>query len=122
MDKITELSGPAITLTVKLVLIPLFGNLDENLISRNRTRLLNSMHEQDYEHAILDFHGIGALTGEGLTELGKLIAEFRLMGVEAVFTGLTPAHVKAMNQSGAVLDVQSINTLPKAIQSYFSSK
>ncbi|KZZ84020.1 MULTISPECIES: STAS domain-containing protein [Bacillaceae] len=122
LDKITELSGPAITLTSKLVLVPLFGNLDENLINRNRTRLLNSMHEQDYEHAIFDFHGIGVLNGDGLMELGKLIAEFRLMGVEAVFTGLTPAHVKAMNQSGAALDVQSVSTLPRAIQSYFSVK
>ncbi|AZB41640.1 hypothetical protein CEF21_04630 [Bacillus sp. FJAT-42376] len=121
LEKITELSGPAITISPKLVLIPLFGNLEENLISRNRTRLLNSLFEKDFEHAILDFHGIGSLTGDGLEELGKLTAEFRLMGVEPMFTGLTPSHVKAMNQSEAALDVLSVSTLPKAIQTYFSS-
>ncbi|MTH53597.1 STAS domain-containing protein [Bacillus mangrovi] len=120
LDKITELSGPAISLTSKLVLIPLFGNLDENLIIKNRKRLLDSLFAKHFEHAILDFHGIGSLTSDGLVELGKLTAEFRLLGVEPVFTGLTPSHVKAMNQSGADLDVPSVSTLPKAIQAFLS--
>ncbi|MGD6817854.1 STAS domain-containing protein [Metabacillus sp. 84] len=118
LDKITELSGPAITLSPKLVLIPLFGNLEADLIIRNRSRLLNNLFEEDFEHAILDFHGIGSLTENGIKELGKLFAEFRLMGVEPVFTGLTPAHVKAMNQSGEELDAPSVSTLPKAIKTY----
>ncbi|MCD7036508.1 STAS domain-containing protein [Metabacillus sp. GX 13764] len=118
--RITELSGPVIYLSEKLVLIPLFGDLDSALLGENRSRIASSLNSSSAEKAIIDFSAVGKVTDEGAGHAADFLTECKLMGIQPYFSGLKPAHAFALHRTGSRFDIEALSSLKKAIKKLFS--
>ncbi|MRX71549.1 STAS domain-containing protein [Bacillus lacus] len=110
LNRVLELSSPFIPLSSKVVLIPLYGNLTGDFVEKNVSRLLSSLHEGKHEKALLDFHGIGDLTEEGISSLNDLILQFKAMGTTTYMIGVHPKQVPVLHR--AIKDSEDIYSLP----------
>lgn len=112
--EIKSLSCPFIKLTKSSALVPLFGNLDEELISQNEKRVLEKSQQGDYLDVLFDFNGVGDLTNEGVEAFVALVKELQLMGLQPSVIGIKPNHAFYLNNSKTVPDVPFLNSLSKA--------
>ncbi|WP_148296085.1 hypothetical protein [Mesobacillus boroniphilus] len=67
----------------------LFGNLDEELISQNKKRVMEKSQQGDYLEVLLDSNGVGDLTNEGVEAFVALVKELQLMGLQRVLLELS---------------------------------
>lgn len=114
--EIKSLSCPFIKLTKRTALVPLFGNLDNELISQNEKRILEKSQEGDYQEVLLDFNGVGNLTIDGVEAFVSLVKELQLMGLQPCIIGIKPNHAFYLNNSKSVPDVPFLNSLSKAFK------
>ncbi|WP_079509251.1 hypothetical protein [Mesobacillus jeotgali] len=114
--EIKSLSCPFIKLTKKAALVPLFGDLDEELIRQNSSRVLNKSQDGGYEDILFDLNGVGELTIEGVEAFVALVTELQLMGLQPSIIGVKPNHAFFLNHSRTVPDVPFLNSLSKAFK------
>ncbi|GAM13960.1 STAS domain-containing protein [Mesobacillus selenatarsenatis] len=112
--EIKSLSCPFIKLTKSAALVPLFGNLDEELISQNEKSVLDKTQQGGYLEILFDFNGVGDLTNEGVEAFVSLVKELQLMGLQPCIIGIKPNHAFYLNNSKTVPDVPFLNSLSKA--------
>ncbi|WP_102263044.1 STAS domain-containing protein [Mesobacillus jeotgali] len=112
--EIKSLSCPFIKLTKRTALVPLFGNLDVELIGQNEKRVLEKSQEGDYQEVLFDFNGVGELTNDGVEAFVSLVKELQLMGLQPCIIGIKPNHAFYLNNSKTVPDVPFLNSLSKA--------
>jgi rsbT co-antagonist protein RsbR len=117
--EIKSLSCPFIKLTKSTALVPLFGNLDVELIGQNEKRVLEKSQEGDYQEVLFDFNGVGTLTLDGVEAFVSLVNELQLMGLQPCIIGIKPNHAFYLNNSKTVPDVPFLNTLSKAFKKPF---
>ncbi|MDX8289391.1 STAS domain-containing protein [Metabacillus indicus] len=116
--KIIELSCPFIMLTKKTALLPLYGELTEELISANAGRLLNLLQETCAEQVMIDFHGVGFISETGMKALADLVKEFTLMGASTCFASLNPVQAKQVYASHTTLEATYVSSLSCALETY----
>ncbi|ESU33938.1 hypothetical protein G3A_03845 [Bacillus sp. 17376] len=92
----------------------LFGNLDEELISQNKKRVMEKSQQGDYLEVLLDSNGVGDLTNEGVEAFVALVKELQLMGLQPSVIGIKPNHALYLNNSKTVPDVPFLISLSKA--------
>lgn len=95
-------------------MVPIFGNLDEELISQNEKRVLDKAQQGGYLEVLFDYNGVGDLTNEGVEAFAALVKELQLMGLQPCIIGIKPNHAFYLNNSEAVPDVPFLNSLSKA--------
>ena len=117
--EIKNLSCPFIKLTNNMALVPLFGNLDDELISQNEQRVLERSQNGDFQEVLFDFNGVGNLTIEGVEAFVALVKELQLMGLQPCIIGIKPNHAFYLNNSKTIPDVPFLNTLSKAFKKAF---
>lgn len=117
--EIKSLSCPFIKLTKNSALVPLFGNLDEELIRQNESRILKKSQEGGYQEILFDFNGVGDLTIEGVEAFVSVVKELQLMGLEPCVIGIKPNHAFYLNHTKNVPDVPFLNSLSKAFKNQF---
>ncbi|UGB31574.1 STAS domain-containing protein [Metabacillus sp. B2-18] len=118
LTKIVELSAPFICLTKGLVLVPLFGELNENMIRLNHYRLLSEVSQNQVERVLFDFHGIGEIKKEGIQTFKTLVTELKLMGTDSYMIGLSPSHARLINQLGIKAGTSYMKDLHEAIKTF----
>ncbi|MGV2938788.1 hypothetical protein AB5I83_04295 [Mesobacillus sp. LC4] len=111
-----SLSCPFIRLTKSAALVPLFGNLDQELICQNEHRVLGKAQEGGYLEVLFDFNGVGEFTIEGVEAFVTLVKELQIMGLQPYIIGIKPNHAFYLNSSKTVPDVPYLNTLSKAFR------
>ncbi|RSD25515.1 hypothetical protein [Mesobacillus subterraneus] len=116
LNEIRNLSCPFIRLTTRAALVPLFGNLDHELILQNGTRILEMSQDGSYLEILFDFNGVGELTNEGVEAFIALVKELQLMGLAPSIIGIKPAHAIYLNSAASVPDVPFLNSLSKAFK------
>lgn len=114
--EIKSLSCPFIKLTKSTALVPLFGNLDSELISQNEKRVLENSQAGGYQEVLFDFNGVGNLTSEGVEAFVALVKELQVMGLQPCIIGIKPNHAFYLNNSKTVPDVPFLNSLSKAFK------
>lgn len=112
--EIKNLSCPFIKLTKTAALVPLFGNLDEDLIAQNEERVLQKAQDGGYQEVLFDFNGVGDLTNEGVEAFITIVKELQLMGLQPSIIGIKPIHAFYLNSTNSKLDVPFLNSLSKA--------
>ncbi|WP_239589433.1 STAS domain-containing protein [Metabacillus crassostreae] len=117
---ISELSAPYISITNRIVLVPLFGHLTKELIDHNSLRILQQINNSEIERILFDFHGIGNVATEGILALRNLLTEISLMGVLPYIIGLHPDHAKLIHKSGIKTDSYFMKNLNDAIRNFIS--
>jgi rsbT co-antagonist protein RsbR len=83
--EIKSLSCPFIKLTKTTGLVPLFGNLDVELIGQNAKRILEKSQKGCYQEVLFDFTGVGDLIIEGVEAFVALVIGTSINGAAAVY-------------------------------------
>ncbi|WP_423406721.1 STAS domain-containing protein [Heyndrickxia sp. MSNUG] len=114
--EIKNLSCPFIKLTKNAALVPLFGNLDSELIRQNEERVLHKAQDGGHDEILFDFNGVGELTNDGVETFISLIKELQIMGLHPSIIGIKPNHALYLNRTNSKLDVPFLNSLSKAFK------
>ncbi|MCF6139358.1 STAS domain-containing protein [Pseudalkalibacillus berkeleyi] len=120
MQKINELSGPIISLTEKVALVPLFGELTDEKMHYIAEKILRIAHEKNQERLYFDFTGVGEVTQEGVDELQGLFKTLWYMGqIEAIIIGITPKQAVVLNHLDTQYPLKFVSTLKDAIKDLY---
>jgi rsbT co-antagonist protein RsbR len=91
-----ELSTPLIPISDKVLAVPLIGPFDEERASQMTATLLEGITDRRTEIAILDITGVRRIDAPAITGLVRAVRAIRLIGVEAVMTGIRSGVAKAL--------------------------
>ena len=99
-ETIQILSTPVIELWEGIVLLPLIGSLDADRGSRMIERLLHAVAKHQSRVAILDITGLTTMDAQAARDLVRAAQAAKLLGVEVILTGISPALAVAMVELG----------------------
>jgi len=114
-SRIQELSVAVIHLSPTIVLIPIFGDLNETLITQNMERILTHISTNQIDEVIIDFQSVGLIEEIGMYHIKQLIESFTLIGAKTYVTGVKPEHAPLLNQHKMLQHATFINTLNHTI-------
>ena len=106
--RLEELSTPLIPLTDRIVVMPLIGAVDEQRIDRMISALSTGLIAQGAQFAIIDITGVPTIDTHVASAIIKAAQVMRLLGAEAVLTGVRP--LVAQTLVGLEIDLSSIVT------------
>lgn len=102
--KVKQLSSPFLPISATLGIIPLFGELEENLFHVNEHHLLQTLQDGDYEQVILDFSGVGDVQASGVLALISFCSMLEVVGVSPILCGIKPNHARHLANHDFVLN------------------
>lgn len=105
-----ELSTPVVQLWDRVLTIPLIGTLDSVRAQEVMENLLNSIVEESAEVVIVDITGVRVVDTQVAQHLLRTAAAVRLMGAEAIISGISPKIAQTMVELG--VDVGEVTTRP----------
>ena len=106
---IHELSTPVLKLRDRLLLVPLVGILDTQRARQMTEQLLRAVREHRAKVVVVDITGVPAVDSKVANHLFQTAAAARLMGAQAVITGLSADVAQALVALG--VDVGRLSTV-----------
>jgi rsbT co-antagonist protein RsbR len=103
-----ELSTPVIPLTNRIMVMPLIGSMDTRRAQQILTNLLNGVSEHRAEVVIIDITGVVVVNTSVAATLINAAQSIRLLGAQAVITGIRPEVAQTLVATG--VDLKSIVT------------
>ncbi len=107
-DAILELSSPLIPITNEIMVMPLVGTLDSQRAQRIMDTLLTGITTRRASTAIIDITGVPVVDSAVASMLVKAAAGVRLLGAEAILTGIRPEVAQTLVTLGA--DLSTLTT------------
>ncbi|RDI45586.1 STAS domain-containing protein [Falsibacillus pallidus] len=101
-----ELSVPVVPLTKGIAILPLIGTIDTERAALLMEETLNHASRLQLSHLILDLSGVPIIDTMVADQIFKVIDSLKLLGVQAVITGIRPEIAQTVVQLG--LDFKSI--------------
>ncbi|SDN55210.1 rsbT co-antagonist protein RsbR [Fictibacillus solisalsi] len=119
IDEIDRLSGPFISLSDEVALIPMFGDITSRKINSIRENTLKNAYREDLDTILFDFTGVGSITLEGLEQMESLFRALSYMGgIESVIVGVKPEHARQMHELNSEVEFSFLSTLQEAMKKY----
>ncbi|MDN4527281.1 STAS domain-containing protein [Fictibacillus fluitans] len=119
MEEIDRLSGPFISLSDEVALIPMFGDITPRKINSIRENTLKNAYRQDLDTILFDFTGVGSITLEGLEQMESLFRALSYMGgIESVIVGVKPEHARQMHELNSEVEFSFLSTIQEAMKKY----
>jgi rsbT co-antagonist protein RsbR len=106
---IQELSTPVLKLRDRLLLVPLVGILDTQRARQMTEQLLRAVRDHRAKVVVVDITGVPAVDSKVANHLFQTAAAARLMGAQAVITGLSADVAQALVALG--IDVGRLTTI-----------
>ncbi|HEX8473364.1 MAG TPA: PAS domain-containing protein [Pyrinomonadaceae bacterium] len=106
--RLEELSTPLIPLSDRIVVMPLIGTVDSERAVRALDTLANGVIERGARIAIIDITGVSTVDTNVASTLMRAAQVLRLLGAEAVLTGVRPRVAQTL--VGLGVDLSSIVT------------
>ena len=106
---IHELSTPVLKLRDRLLLVPLVGILDTQRARLMTEQLLRAVRDHRAKVVVVDITGVPAVDSKVANHLFQTAAAARLMGAQAVITGLSADVAQALVALG--IDVGRLTTI-----------
>jgi anti-anti-sigma regulatory factor len=103
-----ELSTPVIPLTNRIMVMPLIGSMDTRRAEQILTNLLNGVSEHGAEIVIIDITGVAIVNTSVAVTLINAAQSIRLLGAQAVITGIRPEVAQTLVATG--VDLKAIVT------------
>jgi PAS domain S-box-containing protein len=103
-----ELSTPIVKIRHDMELVPLIGTLDSRRAQQLMEHVLERISRDSSSVVLIDVTGVLAIEQETAHYLIKTITAVRLLGAEAVLTGVRPAIARALVDHG--IDLAGIET------------
>ena len=89
-EQLLELSTPVVKLWDGIIAVPLVGTLDSARAQAVMEQLLEALTVTDADYAIIDITGVPAVDAQVAQHLLKTVMAARLMGAEAIISGIRP--------------------------------
>ncbi|MGB8510820.1 MAG: CHASE3 domain-containing protein [Pyrinomonadaceae bacterium] len=103
-----EVSTPVVPVLPGVLVLPLIGSLDTLRMSRATEAALGEVRRTGASACIIDITGARIVDSHAVANLGNLVSALRLIGAEAIVTGVS-AHA-AQSLVGLGLDLQGMRT------------
>jgi rsbT co-antagonist protein RsbR len=115
-----DLSVPIIPLTGTTSILPLIGVIDPVRADTIEEKVITKIGNDRIETLIIDLSGVIEMEADIIKQLIGVIDGIRMMGCQAVITGLRPAIVKLMVRLGLSFENKAITkgTLQHALSDY----
>jgi rsbT co-antagonist protein RsbR len=120
---IYEVSTPVVPVCMGVLILPIIGSLDTARMQRATEAALNEVMRTSAHSCIIDITGARIIDSYAVTNLNNLVSALRLIGAEAIVTGVT-AHA-AQTLVGLGVDftgMKTRRTLAEALASIIKSQ
>lgn len=107
-DEMMELASPVVELWDRIVAVPLVGTLDSMRAQEVMENTLSAIVEKKADIVIIDITGVRTVDTQVAQHLIRTAAAVRLMGAEAIVSGISPRIAQTMVQLG--IDTGEIRT------------
>ena len=107
-DEMMELATPVVELWDRIVAVPLVGTLDSMRAQEVMESTLSAIVEKKADIVIIDITGVMTVDTQVAQHLIRTAAAVRLMGAEAIISGISPRIAQTMVQLG--VDTGEIRT------------
>jgi rsbT co-antagonist protein RsbR len=116
-QEILEVSTPVLQVWEGVVVAPFIGTLDTQRAQQFMERLLERVVETNSSVALLDVTGVPSVDTRTAQHLIETISAVRLMGAQAVLTGVRPAIAQTLAHLGINLaDVVTRSSLAAGLR------
>lgn len=116
-QKITELSSPIIPIQNGMAVLPIIGDIDVEKSEFIMNRVIPRVTELKIECVIIDFSAIVSIDAEIAARIFTIYDVLRLLGINAVFTGIRTDLVSRIINSGINFSsIKTYATLQQALQ------
>lgn len=113
-----QLSTPVIPVRDGILVMPLIGRIDSSRGEAIKAGLLSAIVQHQARVVIIDVTGVSSIDSQVADMLVAMATAARLLGTEAILTGLQPAVARALVEIGVDLGgLQTMQTLQSAIES-----
>lgn len=112
---IREISTPALNLWEGVVILPVVGIVDSMRAQQMMDVILNKISETACRVMILDIQGVPAVDTAVANHLIKIVKATRLMGCQAIISGISPAVAQTIVSLGIDMGVETKATLRDAL-------
>lgn len=102
-EEILELSSPVVQIWDGVLAVPLIGTLDSYRTQQVTETILEAVVHTRSEQVILDITGVPTVDTQVAHHLLKTVAALRLMGAEAIISGIRPQIAQTMVHLGVDL-------------------
>ncbi|MFW2589821.1 STAS domain-containing protein [Sagittula sp. SSi028] len=99
-DEMMELASPVVELWDRIVAVPLVGTLDSMRAQEVMENTLSAIVEKKADIVIIDITGVVTVDTQVAQHLIRTAAAVRLMGAEAIISGISPRIAQTMVQLG----------------------
>ncbi|MBZ5712766.1 STAS domain-containing protein [Nannocystis pusilla] len=95
------LSTPVIAVWPGVLALPLVGRVDDERAAMVTATLLERVAAERATHVILDLTGVGAIAGNTMPALLRMVRAIGLLGATCLLTGISPAVARQIVALGA---------------------
>jgi PAS domain S-box-containing protein len=115
-ETIRALATPILELDAHVLVAPLVGEMDSVRVRQLTERLLQAITDTRARVVIFDVTGVPVIDSVVAHELMNTVAVARLMGAQAVMSGISTDHAEAITRLGiAVSGFETVGTLADAV-------
>jgi rsbT co-antagonist protein RsbR len=117
MEDILEASIPIVKIWEGLLIAPIVGTLDTERAQRLMEKLLHKIVEKEARVTILDITGVPTVDSRTAQHLTDTISAVRLLGSEAIITGIKPSIAQTLVHIGVTLrDITTARSLSQGFE------
>jgi rsbT co-antagonist protein RsbR len=115
-QEILTLSAPLLDVGEDVLAVPIIGAMNEARAEEIMNRLLAAIVERQVHRVVLDLTGLDSIETNTADHLMRIVRAIRLLGAEAIITGIRPAVAQTIVELGIELsDLTTRRTLRQAI-------
>lgn len=115
-EELRTLSTPILEAAPGVLLLPLVGRIDATRADQIADRLLSAIVERSIRAALIDVTGVETMDATSVAALAAITRATRLMGVECMLSGISPASAIQMTELDVRLDgVSTFNSASAAL-------
>lgn len=102
-ETLLELSSPIIKLWENVLAVPIIGTLDSQRTQTIMENLLEMIVNSGFKISIIDITGVGIVDTQVANHLLKTVSAVKLLGAEAIITGIRPEVAQTIINLGVEL-------------------
>lgn len=107
-QEILSLSAPLLEVGENILAVPIVGVLSDSRAVEIMTRLLEAIVDKQLERVVIDLTGLETIETNTADQLLGIVRAIRLLGAEAIISGIRPAVAQTIVELG--IDLSTLNT------------
>jgi PAS domain S-box-containing protein len=117
-----EVSTPLVPVWRDVLVLPLIGSLDTERMNRATQAALNEVTRTGARACIIDITGARIVDSHAIANLSNLVASLKLIGAEAIVTGVTAQAAQSLVGLGVdFTGMRTFRTLAEALANWIKS-